>query len=191
MGFSRQESWSELPCPPPGHLPDPGRESASLKSAALAGGFFTISATWEAQMDTINTTLSAHTYFSQLTGPWYHKPAVFKKIVSWLHTPAGLPCIQNKKLSTYSLERTPLARIPSYRLIPLRRNTLIWPPTSSAITPAWMAALHNKEVWNSNVIIYKWLNNAFHIWWEFSILLQLVVRMPTWPMIWLNYNSFK
>ena len=24
MGFSRQEYWSELPCPPPGELPDPG-----------------------------------------------------------------------------------------------------------------------------------------------------------------------
>ena len=24
MGFSRQESWSALPCPPPGDLPNPG-----------------------------------------------------------------------------------------------------------------------------------------------------------------------
>ena len=24
MGFSRQEYWSEMPCPPPGDLPDPG-----------------------------------------------------------------------------------------------------------------------------------------------------------------------
>ena len=24
MGFSRQGYWSELPCPPPGNLPDPG-----------------------------------------------------------------------------------------------------------------------------------------------------------------------
>ena len=43
-GFSRQEYWSELPCPPPGDLPNPGMEPAS---SALAGGF-TISATWEA-----------------------------------------------------------------------------------------------------------------------------------------------
>ena len=26
MGFSRQEYWSELPCSPPGDLPDPGIE---------------------------------------------------------------------------------------------------------------------------------------------------------------------
>ena len=46
MGFSRQESWSGLPCPPPGDLPDPGIETISLTSPALAGGFFTNSATW-------------------------------------------------------------------------------------------------------------------------------------------------
>ena len=48
MGFSRQEYWSGLPCPPPGDLPDPGIEPASLTSPALAGGFFTTSATWAA-----------------------------------------------------------------------------------------------------------------------------------------------
>ena len=48
MGFSRQEYWSGLPCPPPWDLPDPGIEPTSLKSPALAGGFFTTSATWEA-----------------------------------------------------------------------------------------------------------------------------------------------
>ena len=47
MGFSRQEQWSELPCPPPGDLPDPGVEPAPLISLALAGGFFTTSTTRE------------------------------------------------------------------------------------------------------------------------------------------------
>ena len=47
MGFSRQEYWSELPCPLPGDLPDPGIKPESLKPPALAGGFFTPSATWE------------------------------------------------------------------------------------------------------------------------------------------------
>ena len=32
MGFSRQEYWSGLPCPPPGGLPDPKIEPASLMS---------------------------------------------------------------------------------------------------------------------------------------------------------------
>ena len=43
MGFSRQEYWSGLPCPPPGDLPDPETEPTSLKSLALAGRFFTTS----------------------------------------------------------------------------------------------------------------------------------------------------
>ena len=30
VGFSRQEYWSGLPCPPPRALPDPGTEPASL-----------------------------------------------------------------------------------------------------------------------------------------------------------------
>ena len=30
MGFSRQEYWSGLPCPLPGHLPDPGVKPESL-----------------------------------------------------------------------------------------------------------------------------------------------------------------
>ena len=47
MGVSKQEYWSGLPCPPAGELPDPGIEPASLSSPALAGGFFTTSATWE------------------------------------------------------------------------------------------------------------------------------------------------
>ena len=47
MGFSRQEYWSGLLCPPPGDLPDPEIESMSLISPALAGRFLT-SATWEA-----------------------------------------------------------------------------------------------------------------------------------------------
>ena len=48
MGLSRQEYWSGLPCPPPGGLPHPGIKPASLTSPALAGRFFTTSATWEA-----------------------------------------------------------------------------------------------------------------------------------------------
>ena len=47
LGFSGKEYWSGLPSPPAGHLPDPGLEPVSLMSLALAGGFFTSSATWE------------------------------------------------------------------------------------------------------------------------------------------------
>ena len=45
MGFSRQEYWSGLPCPPPVDLPDPGMEPKSLTAPALAGRFFTTNTT--------------------------------------------------------------------------------------------------------------------------------------------------
>ena len=37
MGFSKQEYWSGLPCPPPGGLPNPGIEFMFLMLPALAG----------------------------------------------------------------------------------------------------------------------------------------------------------
>ena len=40
MGFSRQEYWNGLPCPPPGDLPDSGIEPVSCISC-IAGGFLT------------------------------------------------------------------------------------------------------------------------------------------------------
>ena len=49
MGFTRQEYWSGLPCPPPGDLPDSGIEAISLESPSLVGRFFTTSAILETQ----------------------------------------------------------------------------------------------------------------------------------------------
>ena len=67
MGFSRQEeSWSGLPCPPPGEYPNPGIELASLMSN-LHWQFFTTSATWEAPQ-----TMSAPK--CSLMGEWLNKP---------------------------------------------------------------------------------------------------------------------
>ena len=42
-GFSRQEYWRELPCTPPGELPNPGIKPTALTFSALAGRFFTTS----------------------------------------------------------------------------------------------------------------------------------------------------
>ena len=43
MGFSSQEYWSGLPCPPPGDLPGPEIEPVSLTPPAVADRFFTTS----------------------------------------------------------------------------------------------------------------------------------------------------
>ena len=49
LGFSSQEYWGELPCPPPGDFPNPRIKSSSLMSPTLSVRFFTTSTTWEAQ----------------------------------------------------------------------------------------------------------------------------------------------
>ena len=54
-GFSRQEHWGGLPCPPPGDPPGPGIRPMSLMSPALVGEFFTTSAPWAALLHTYST----------------------------------------------------------------------------------------------------------------------------------------
>ena len=49
MRFFSQEHWNWLPFPSPGVLSNSGIKPVSLMSPALAGGFFTTSASWEAQ----------------------------------------------------------------------------------------------------------------------------------------------
>ena len=53
MEFSRQEYWSGLLFPTPGDLLYLAIEPSSLTSPALADGFFTPSATWEAHHFTV------------------------------------------------------------------------------------------------------------------------------------------
>ena len=50
MGFSRQESWGGLRCPPQGDLPDPGTKFGYPVSPALLADSVPIGATWEAQI---------------------------------------------------------------------------------------------------------------------------------------------
>ena len=64
MGFSRQEYWSVLPCPPLGDLPNPEMESMSLTSPALAGRFFTSSVICKAPYRL--QSLTFHTVFCEV-----------------------------------------------------------------------------------------------------------------------------
>ena len=74
MEFSRQEYWSGLPFPIPGNLSIPGIKPMSL---AVAGGFFTINATWEApscQLCNVSFTIEQKTvnnlYVQQKESTW-------------------------------------------------------------------------------------------------------------------------
>ena len=52
-GILQAKIRSGLLCPPPGDLPDPGTEPASLMSPVLAGGFFFYhESTWEPRIST-------------------------------------------------------------------------------------------------------------------------------------------
>ena len=50
MGFSRQQYWNGLPCPPQRDLPNLEIEPTSLTSPALTDRFFTTRTTWEAHV---------------------------------------------------------------------------------------------------------------------------------------------
>ena len=77
MGFSRQEYWSGLPCPPPGDPPDLGVEPTSLMSPASPGWFFTTSAIWEAQTKTNYKTLKLLLSLVSLSKQTYSSMIIF------------------------------------------------------------------------------------------------------------------
>ena len=85
MEFSRQEYWSRLLFPTPRDLPNPGMELGSLVSPALAGGFITISATWEARVYLLSyfLTLLAHLYIHHDGPVVYHLMMNPRKRFPW------------------------------------------------------------------------------------------------------------
>ena len=88
MGFSRQEYWSGLPCPPPGDLSDSGIKATSLAPPALAGGFFTTSVTWESleniTLSEISQTQKDQSYTIPLRGCTSRSQGHREKAEGWL-----------------------------------------------------------------------------------------------------------
>ena len=82
MGFPRKEYWSGLPFPFSADLPDLGTKPGSLTSPALAGGFFTTSATWEAPNNYIPLKLK-------------------KKERKNSNCDSGVPCVLTQRCSSY------------------------------------------------------------------------------------------
>ena len=100
MEFSRQEHWSGFPFPPPGELPDPAIKPAS---PALAGRFFTTSATWEAPGNVCTEVIKMQRKSSPQVrappgaqmraprkSPWRHRGATCCPSASVPHCAAGL-----------------------------------------------------------------------------------------------------
>ena len=87
MGFSRQKHWSGLPFPSPGDRRIPRIEPASLMSPALAGRFFTTSATWEAySLPTMKTANQSHfmTFWNHFRPSWDIALISPESLITWI-----------------------------------------------------------------------------------------------------------
>ena len=124
IGFSRQEFWSGLPCPPPGDLLKPGIEPESFMSPALAGRFFTSRVTWEAhkkyyssvqfRRSVVSDSLQPHESQharppcpsstpgvhsnSRPLSPWYH-PAIWFSVIPFSSCPQSLAASESFPMS--------------------------------------------------------------------------------------------
>jgi len=87
MGFPRQEYCSGLPLSSPGDLPDPGIKLTSLMSLALAGRFFTTSATWEVHLHPRHPhslILQIHSLFFDLLHETYpYLTLLYISLINW------------------------------------------------------------------------------------------------------------
>ena len=101
MEFSRQEYWSGLLCPLPEDLTSPGMELAYLMSPALAGRFFTTSATGKSAY--VNTCVLSCVWFCATLWTiacWAPLSMGFSRQEYW----SGLlcpPCTCGKKKNIY------------------------------------------------------------------------------------------
>ena len=90
MGFSGQEYWSGLSCPPPGDLSNPEIESMSLTSPAVAGRFLLPTPTGKPK-SAIHIPASPHCWFPSHLG--HHRAlsrgpcAVQQALISYLFYP--------------------------------------------------------------------------------------------------------
>ena len=124
MGFSRQEYWSVLPCPPPGDGPDPEIVLTSLISPALAGRFFTTS------------TICHHTNMSFL-----HQRNSFQPLSpnSWL---------SNHLKSYHWTPKVPVLIIPFFSKSKAC-STLLWWPLRACFMPSDLSITISLNKYNS------------------------------------------
>ena len=98
VGFSRQEYWSGLPCPPPRDLPSPEIEPGSFMSLAVSGGFFTIRATEEGEEIVSSSHLCIFDGASSLPDGdeilhwsyYYRHTLQIRDTLNWVATPFGI-----------------------------------------------------------------------------------------------------
>ena len=120
--FSRQEYWSGLSCPLPGDFLNPGIEPTSLGSSALADGFFTTGATWEAPgcfwSKTPQVISLVNLSRSKACHPGVHDP-ILPDLYSCCRPPCLLPVLQPSSAAcTFPVSKLSLSG-PLHVLVPL------------------------------------------------------------------------
>ena len=101
--FRGQEYWSGLPFPTPGDLPKPGIKCATLAYPALAGRFFTTSATKEAHNPTPGH-ISGQNHDSRNTFTPMFRAALFTIAKMWKQAEYPLTDEWVKMWYTYTME---------------------------------------------------------------------------------------
>ena len=111
MGFSRQEYWMGLQCPPPGDLPDPGIKPKSLVLPTLAGGFFTISAYWKLFLiyiiQVVSSILLCMCYLRMTSPTWELHDAFLLSGFKMKYLTCCLPTLQFKSLAIIATPQAP------------------------------------------------------------------------------------
>ena len=101
MGFSRQEYWSGLPCPPPEDLPNPGIQLMAPVSPALTDGFFTTSTTWEAGMTALHNIGLIKKFISFLRKLLQNLNKLFVQLNTWSSLGPGCPSPLNSGIQPW------------------------------------------------------------------------------------------
>ena len=142
MRVSRQEHWSGLPCPPPGDLPDPEIESASLGSPALAGELFTISTTGKpkswAWLSKYEVNSLSHVWL--LVIPWtvaYQAPLStgFSRQEYWSGLPLPSPSMDSQYLYCISSRVSPWNMCLEDQATSSSGRNRLWPGTNISCSP--------------------------------------------------------
>ena len=94
LGFSRQEYWSGLPCPPPADLPDSGIEHASLMSPALQEDFFPLTPPKKPAYTVVR--LVSEFWSVALRRLWHRSPLVYvTRNQLWIISSLSLPVLES------------------------------------------------------------------------------------------------
>ena len=79
IGFSSEEHWSGFPFPSQGYLSDSGIKPVTLRSPALAAGFFITSVTWKATWEAVTTA-----DFPTSLAYWKKEGMKNEKLLKWM-----------------------------------------------------------------------------------------------------------